>query len=454
MSSEIAVNIKKLTKYYVSYRKPSDRLRQFFSLRLNKILASNSRLTYADKFFALSDVSMEIKKGETIGIIGRNGSGKSTILQVICGILNPSSGDVEVSGKVAALLELGSGFNLEYTGRENIYLNATILGLSRSQIDERYSQIEKFADIGEFIEQPVKTYSTGMYVRLAFAVIAHVDADILVIDEALAVGDAVFVQKCMRFIHKFRKKGTLIFVSHDAGAVMALCDRAVWLDKGVIRRSGSAKEVCEDYLRFTLQEVYSDEIDLLELNEGGLNEVDRDLEHSISSNNFLAAPYGGLFEVGDNLSESTGWKTGKAEIISINLKNETMDGSKVLKGGEYVRLSIAAKIHDEMAEPIIGFVVRDKRGQDLFGENTFPFTQVNQFSARSNTTIQAEFNFQLPMLPNGQYSIMCSIANGDLFNNIQHHWLNEALIFTVASSEVRWGLVGVRMREIKLLGLN
>ena len=191
---------------------------------------------------------MRLKKGETIGIIGLNGSGKSTLLQLICGILSPTSGTVESKGRIAALLELGSGFNPEFTGRENVYLNGTVLGLSAKEIDAKFDDIAKFADIGEFINQPVKQYSSGMYVRLAFAVMANVDADILVIDEALAVGDMVFSQKCMRFLRKFKNNGTVFFVSHNSGAVVNLCDRAVWLDRGEIQAIGSAQYVSERYL--------------------------------------------------------------------------------------------------------------------------------------------------------------------------------------------------------------
>src|SRR3990167_2532409 len=198
MSSETAIKITNLSKCYHIYDKPHDRLLQ---------MLMRGRKQYYREFWALNDVSFEIKKGETVGIIGRNGSGKSTLLQMICGTLNPTKGQVETHGRIAALLELGSGFNPEFTGRENVYMNASVLGLSNEEIDARFDDIAAFADIGEFIEQPVKTYSSGMMVRLAFAVIAHVDADILVIDEALSVGDAFFTQKCMRFLRKFMEKG-------------------------------------------------------------------------------------------------------------------------------------------------------------------------------------------------------------------------------------------------------
>ncbi len=204
--------------------------------------------SYCREFWALRDVEFTVERGETVGIIGRNGSGKSTLLQLICGTLAPTAGEVKVKGRVAALLELGAGFNPEFSGRENVYMCASILGLERAEIDRRFPDIAAFAEIGEFIERPVKTYSSGMYVRLAFAVIAHVDADILVIDEALAVGDAFFTQKCMRFLRDFQKRGSLLFVSHDTSAVINLCRRALWLEEGRMRMAGSAKDVCEAYL--------------------------------------------------------------------------------------------------------------------------------------------------------------------------------------------------------------
>lgn len=221
--SKRVLHVENVTKNYISYAKPIYRLYSFFF---------KPKPSWQSEFQALKNISFSLQKGETVGIIGRNGSGKSTLLQTIVGTLATSSGSVQSSGRIAALLELGAGFNPEFTGRENVYLNGTIYGLSREQVDQRFADIEKFADIGSFIDQPVKTYSSGMFVRLAFAVIAHVDADILIIDEALAVGDALFAQKCMRFLEGFKENGTILFVSHDSGAVTSLCDRAIWLDSG------------------------------------------------------------------------------------------------------------------------------------------------------------------------------------------------------------------------------
>ena len=217
---ETVIEVQDAGKCYLIYERPQDRLKQ--------MLWCGHRRYYRE-FRALHEVSFSVRRGETVGVIGRNGSGKSTLLKLLCGTLKPTTGTLSVQGRIAALLELGTGFNPEFTGRENVYLNAAILGLSDAEIEQYLPEILAFADIGEFIDQPVKTYSSGMAVRLAFAVVAHVRADILVIDEALAVGDVFFVQKCMRFLRKFQKQGTLFFVSHDTGAVINLCDRVLWL---------------------------------------------------------------------------------------------------------------------------------------------------------------------------------------------------------------------------------
>ena len=230
--TDIAISVQNLSKCYQIYENPRDRLKQFVMPRMNRI-AGKEPIQYFREFWALKDVSFEIKKGETVGIIGRNGSGKSTLLQMICGTLNPTSGGVQTNGRIAALLELGSGFNPEFTGRENVYLNAAVLGLNKDEIDSRFDEIAAFADIGQFIEQPVKTYSSGMMVRLAFAVAINVDPEILIVDEALSVGDELFQRKCFSRIEAIRASGaTILFVSHSGGTIVELCDRAILMDSG------------------------------------------------------------------------------------------------------------------------------------------------------------------------------------------------------------------------------
>ncbi len=453
MCSDLAIKVENLGKCYAIYEQPRDRLKQFVLPRLNKLINKQSKKYYRE-FWALNNVSFEVKKGETLGIIGRNGSGKSTLLQMICGTLTPTTGGVVTHGRIAALLELGSGFNPEFTGRENVYLNGVILGLSRTEIDRRLDDIIQFADIGEFIDQPVKTYSSGMVVRLAFAVIAHVDADILVIDEALAVGDAVFTQKCMRFIRRFQEKGSLIFVSHDTASVQNLCKFGIWLKNGKIEQAGTAKSVSQAYLQFTLQEIYGDESKLASIAPTSTTDED-DAEETIMDNDSSSSiKYGAVALVRDNIDAAKGWKTGKAEIVSISLNRLSPGPEGIFEGGDRVRITVRAKAHESLQNPILGFLVRDRLGQDLFGENTLPFTDRVQMPITAGTTFEGLFDFRLPMLPNGQYAVMTSIADGNLHDNVQHHWMHDALIINVSSSKIRWGLIGIPFERVKLGVVN
>lgn len=443
LNQDFAIEVSGLGKCYQIYSRPSDRLKQ---------MLVRSRKQYFKEFWALKDVSFRIRKNETVAIIGRNGSGKSTLLQIICGTLNPTVGEVKVNGRVAALLELGAGFNPEFTGIENVYMAASLYGLSRTEVDQRLEAIAAFADIGTHLYQPVKTYSSGMYVRLAFAVIAHVDADILVIDEALAVGDAVFTQKCMRFIRKFRETGTLLFVSHDMHSVLSLCQQAVWLHQGLIREKGLAKTIAEGYLQYSFQEVYGQQAELRPLRVEGESEAANTKDQLTTFGVLEQSEHqcSGTLEATDNLNEANGWKSGGGEIVSIKLKSLNNKGEGVFKGGERVTMIIRAVAHKTLERPILGFLVRDRLGQDLFGENTLPFTNLHPCSAEEGMYITGEFEFTLPMLPNGQYVVMASLADGDLTNNIQHHWLHDAMVITVSSSKVRWGLVGIPFTNISL----
>lgn len=249
MSSEIAIKVENLSKCYHVYDQPRDRLKQFILPRLQCAIGMQPK-QYFREFWALKDVSFEVKKGETVGIIGRNGSGKSTLLQMICGTLTPTHGNLQTNGRIAALLELGSGFNPEFTGRENVYLNGAVLGLSKEEIATRFDEIAAFADIGEFIERPVKTYSSGMLVRLAFSVAANVDPEILIVDEALSVGDELFQRKCFSRIEAIRAAGaTILFVSHSATQIIELCNHAILMDAGEQLSMGGAKEVVSNYLK-------------------------------------------------------------------------------------------------------------------------------------------------------------------------------------------------------------
>lgn len=443
-SDDLAIRIDGLSKCYQIYDRPSDRLRQFIAPRIDRVLGRKPQPYFRD-FWAVKDVSFEVRRGDTVGIVGRNGSGKSTLLQIICGTLTPTSGTVETQGRVAALLELGAGFNPEFSGRENVYMNAALLGLTRSQTDQRFDAIASFADIGQFMEQPVKTYSSGMYVRLAFAVIAHVDADILIVDEALSVGDAVFTQKCMRFIRSFQEHGTLLFVSHDMGAIQNLCKSALWIGHGAVRQAGPSKQVVEAYLRYTLQETYGDSV---QLDMTGQEPIAEPVGEELAGRTVL--DYGARFEVKDNLTSAKGWKTGTADITRVTLNRLDGGDASLLEGGERVKLTIRATAHQAMESPILGFIFRDRLGQDLFGENTLSFTSVVPKPVGAGQSFTGEFILRLPMLPNGEYAVMTSVADGHQYDNTQHHYLHDALIVNVVSSRSRFGLVGVPFERVSL----
>jgi lipopolysaccharide transport system ATP-binding protein len=435
-ATDVAIRVSDLSKCYQIYDTPQDRLKQSIMPRLQSMFGLTQR-KYFQEFWATRGIDFEVRRGDTLGVIGRNGSGKSTLLQMICGTLTPTAGEIGVNGRVAALLELGAGFNPEFTGRENVYLNAAVLGLSRRQIDERYHSIVEFADIGEFIDRPVKIYSSGMYVRLAFAVVAHVDADILVIDEALAVGDAVFSQKCMRFLRRFRERGTLIFVSHDTSAVINLCQTAIWLDGGRMRMHGDAKDVANAYLKYTAEQVYGEAVSLRELRPADdpvrpTATVDSDTR----------------IELFDNIANSDGWTSGAATILSTSLRAATGEALPIFAGGERVVLTIEAAVHRALASPIIGFLVKDKLGQPLFGENTFVAQPALPTS--SGQKLEASFAFALPLLPNGTYSMTVSIADGDLISHVQHHWIHDAVLIHISSNKLRYGLVGIPFEWVEL----
>ncbi len=446
-SSDIAIRISNLSKCYQIYDAPRDRLKQFVMPRIRRV-AGKQQKQYFSEFWALKDVSFEIKKGETVGIIGRNGSGKSTLLQMICGTLTPTSGSIQTKGRIAALLELGSGFNPEFTGRENVYMNAAVLGLSKHEIDARFDDIAAFADIGQFLEQPVKTYSSGMMLRLAFAVIAHVDADILVVDEALAVGDTFFTQKCMRFLRNFMKTGTVLFVSHDTGSIKNLCNYAVWLEKGQVIQEGAPKEVCELYLEafYEAQQGKSSTTKLREFKklDDSLPLKDQRMEFINASNlrNDLQ-----IFKFDP---DAASFGKGGAQIHDVRLLDENEHSLAWIVGGEKVKLRVMVHAYQDLDSPIVGFSVKDRLGQALFGDNTFLSYREQLVHCKAGEEIQADFVFYMPLLPSGEYSITIAIANGTQEIHEQHHWVHDAVLFKSESSSVASGLIGIPMLEVKL----
>ena len=448
---DIAIRVQGLSKRYEVYANPRDRLKQFILPRLQRLIVQAPK-QYCREFWALKDVSFEIKKGETVGIIGRNGSGKSTLLQMICGTLSPTSGSIQTNGRIAALLELGSGFNPEFTGRENVYMNASVLGLSNDEIDARFDDIVAFADIGDFIEQPVKTYSSGMMVRLAFAVIAHVDADILVVDEALAVGDAFFTQKCMRFLRNFMKTGTVLFVSHDTGSIKNLCNYAMWLEKGQVIQEGSPKEVCELYLE-AFYEAQQGKNSTTKLRE--FKKLDDSLPHKDQRLEFInASNLRNDLQIFKFDSEAASFGKGGAQIHDVGLLDENEHPLAWIVGGEKVTLRVLVRAYQDLDSPIIGFFVKDRLGQALFGDNTFLSYSEQRAHCKAGELIQAEFVFYIPLLPSGEYSITIAIANGTQEIHEQHHWIHDAVLFKSESSSVASGLIGIPMLKVNLQTLT
>lgn len=449
-SNEIAVRVQGLSKCYEIYNNPRDRLKQFLMPHLRRLMGRAPK-QYFQEFWALKDVSFEIKKGETVGIIGRNGSGKSTLLQLICGTLSPTSGGVEINGRVAALLELGSGFNPEFTGRENVYMNASVLGLSNEEIDARFEKIVAFADIDDFIEQPVKTYSSGMMVRLAFAVIAHVDAEILVVDEALSVGDAFFTQKCMRFLRKFMETGTVLFVSHDTGAVANLCSKAVLLNRGQVTEIGAPKKLIEHYLA-TFYELNQDVSGALaseykvpsDQTEAPIGY--RDMRDGLISASKLRNDIQ-IYQFNPDLA---GFGTGDATILSVRIVDQVGAPLSWIVGGEDVVLEIRCIANKDILRPIVGFHFKDRLGQIIFCDNTYLSFKHRPVPVYSGGTLITRFEFRLPILPTGEYTISPAIAEGTQDQHTQHHWLHDALILKVHASFVVMGLVGLPIKNISM----
>lgn len=437
MSSEVAIRVAGLGKCYHLYARPVDRLRQALSGGLRRLGLGRGREHFV-RAHALDGVDLDVRRGETLGIIGRNGSGKSTLLQIVCGTLAPTAGQVQVHGRVAALLELGSGFNPEFTGRENVLLNAALHGLAPAQVAQRFDSIAAFADLGEYLERPVKTYSSGMVVRLAFAVVAHVDADILVIDEALAVGDAVFAQKCMRFLRQFKQRGTVLFVSHDPASINSLCDRAAWLHAGRLQAVGPARDVTREYARFCAQQVAGEAHVLAGLPTAGAAEGPAATDAGADAGTEIA-----FFE---NIQHAQGWSSGEADLRSVRIAAGGNGG--VLYGGERIVLAAEVWLSAAITRPVVGFLVKDRLGQSLFGYNTLGHGLAER-EARAGV-VEARFEFNLPLLPSGEYSVTVAVADGDLKVHTQHHWVHDAAILAVRSEQPRYGLVGIPFHAVSL----
>lgn len=463
MSSKPAIQVTGLSKCYRIYDRPQDRLKQGFLNTLAQCLPGAAASTLRTKaqacgkdFWALRDIQFTVKRGETVGIVGRNGSGKSTLLQLICGTLNPSSGQIAVSGRVAALLELGAGFNPEFSGRENVFLNGQLLGLSRTQVAERFAAIADFADIGDFIDQPVKSYSSGMYVRLAFAVIAHVDADILIIDEALAVGDAYFTQKCMRFLHHFMESGTVLFVSHDMASVKALARRSIWLENGQLRMIGDTREIADRYLQALYAENQTTNLPLEEASPIAVEDFPEISDAPIEDfrlTQFADHGISNLLRITRFDPNAPGFGDGRASIRQVVLRDKQNKPIFGTQGGERLTLEITAEAHALMESPIVGFFLRNRLGQNVFGDNSFFSTDNAPLTCPAGTRLAARFEFIMPFLPRGDYAFSVAIASGSNLEHIQHQWLHDALVIKSLSSDVHADVMGIPMVRISLAPL-
>ena len=344
--SEIAIAVNHLNKIYRLYDKPIDRLKESLGL---------SRKKKYKEHYALRDVSFTVEKGETVGIIGTNGSGKSTILKIITGVLNATGGEVQVNGRISALLELGAGFNMEYSGIENIYLNGTMIGFSREEIDARLDDILKFADIGDFVYQPVKTYSSGMFVRLAFAVAINIEPEILIVDEALSVGDVFFQAKCYRKFEEFKKQGkTILIVSHDLGSISKYCDRVVLLNQGVKMAEGNPKEMVDLYKRLLVGQAEDPQEEALEPQE---------IPESISEDEQWKRPY-------PLNPEKLEYGGGEAKIIDFTILDDRgLPGNTITKGSSFL-IKMKVKFFSPVTEPIFAYTFKNIQGTELTGTNT------------------------------------------------------------------------------------
>ncbi len=351
--SDIAIKVDNVSKLYKLYDKPSDRFKEALGLTKEKKYREH---------YALSDVSFEVKKGETVGIIGTNGSGKSTILKIITGVLNPTGGKVDVSGRISALLELGAGFNMEYTGVENIYLNGTMMGYSKEEVDAKLQMILDFADIGDFVNQPVKTYSSGMFVRLAFAVAINIDPEILIVDEALSVGDVFFQAKCYHKFDEFKNAGkTILFVSHDLGSIAKYCDRAVLLNKGKKMAEGEPKEIIDLYKQVLVSQAENRE---LTDEQPTVSEDDSVEDEGRWKDTLMLNP--NVLDYGDK----------QAEIIDFAIIDDKNRITNNIQKNTDFRIRMKVKFHKDIDEPIFAFTIKDLQGTEVTGTNTM-YEQVN-----------------------------------------------------------------------------
>lgn len=411
--SDYAISVEHVDKMYKLYDKASDRFKESLGLTRKKKYREH---------YALHDVNFQVKKGETVGIIGTNGSGKSTILKIITGVLNPTAGEVKVNGRISALLELGAGFNMEYTGIENVYLNGTMIGFSREEIDAKLDSILEFADIGDFVNQPVKTYSSGMFVRLAFAVAINIDPEILIVDEALSVGDVFFQAKCYHKFEEFKKLGkTILFVSHDLGSIGKYCDRVVLLNQGVKLNEGQPKEMIDIYKKLLVNQYNEAEENAsleAEQSEAGDRKDSGDmLWKDMTSTNPDIIEYG----------------NGMAEIIDYGVMDKDGNMTNAIEKGSDFSIMFKVKFNEKVSEPIFAITIKDLKGTEITGTNTM-FESVGTGFAAPGDVKSIKFT-QNMNLQGGDYlvSLGCTgYKNGEF---TVYHRLYDVFNITVVSQK-------------------
>jgi lipopolysaccharide transport system ATP-binding protein len=425
---EVVITVSHVGKCYHIYDKPEDRLKQAIIPRLYRLGTVGLRQPgqrYFREFWALRDVSFEVGRGELVGIVGRNGAGKSTLLQVIVGTMTPTEGMVQVDGRVAALLELGSGFNPEFTGRENVYLNASLLGLSSGETDEKFDEIERFADIGSFIDQPVKSYSSGMMMRLAFAVQTAVDPSVLIVDEALAVGDARFQKKCYERLERYRREGgTALFVTHDTGIVTEICSRAIILEEGRIFDEGEPHRIAREYHRL----LFGPDSDK------PTERKSDDLASSKKVHTSLPRAANGHDAVSDTEAQkdrSVRYGSQEVQIISVGVRDDTGTLTQVLEMHKGYEFFFGVRFNTAISTPVsYGFIIATKRGLDIFGTKSGLYRRFMPPSP-AGTTFECRFKTALPLVPSTYFLSVAIAPSEERSNEMFYDCWFDALELTI-----------------------
>lgn len=447
-SDNVAISVQNISKCFYTYDKPRDRLKQAIMPRLQR-WAGDEITTYGKEFWALRDISFDVKKGETVGIVGRNGSGKSTLLQIICGTLTPTTGSIETRGRIAALLELGSGFNPEFTGRENIYLNAAVLGLTRDEVNERFDAIAGFADIGEFIDQPVKAYSSGMAVRLAFAVQAQVDPDILIVDEALSVGDARFQAKCFERLRQLKDNGTsILLVTHASEQVVTHCSRAILINDSRIELIGESRPVVNRYMDILFGREKRPEKEEASVPMAvPPSRATEAVKLSFEQNAYASRP-------GYNSHEYR-WGDGAASLLDFHLSAARREYPNTIESGEEIVLNLAIQFNHIVVNPILGFTIKTKEGVTVYGTNSYLLDCESMQTIGSEGTQATACVKFVNRLATGDYFISIGIASRSGEDILPHDRRYDSIHFVVAPTPQVLGLIdlGASM-EIKLVTEN